>query len=213
MANIALLGPPGSGKGTQAEILSKEYGWPQISPGNILRHAREEGLPIGEEVNGYLARGELVPDRIIDEIIRDRLGREDCKAGFILDGFPRDLEQANALESIARIDAVFYIAVPDETLIRRLTGRLVCDCGETYHLENRPPKKAGICDACGKALHKRKDDEEETVRHRLSVYHRETEPLIGYYRREGLLVEIDGKMGIDRICDLMRDRISKIWTT
>ena len=167
-------------------------------------------MALGDEVKGYLARGELVPDRIIDEIIKDRLGREDCKAGFILDGFPRDLEQANALESIARMDAVFYIAVSDETLIRRLGGRRVCDCGETYHLENKPPKEAGMCDVCGRRLYRRKDDDEEMIRHRLGVYHLQTEPLIEHYRKMGLLIQLDGESAIDGICALMKARVAMI---
>ncbi|MFH0862209.1 MAG: adenylate kinase [Candidatus Altiarchaeota archaeon] len=209
MANIVFLGPPGSGKGTQAETLSKEFGWPQISPGNILRHAMEEGSDLGRDVKGYLDKGALVPDRMIDGIIKARLAKPDCRGGFILDGFPRDREQAEALEDIAKIDVVFDIQVSDETLIRRLGGRRVCDCGQTYHIINRPPKREGICDACGKRIYRRKDDDEDTIRNRLRVYHRETEPLIDYYWKKGILAEIDGGKAIEYMHAAIRDRT---WT-
>jgi adenylate kinase len=199
MANIIMLGPPGSGKGTQAERISEKFGWPQISTGNILRHAIENKTQLGLQARGYIDRGELVPDKVVDGIVSERLSHKDCAKGFILDGFPRDLEQAKALEKITQIDAVFDIKVPDETLIKRLSARRVCDCGETYHLIHNPPKKGGICDKCGKKVYQRKDDTEATISHRLSVYHQQTEPLISFYRKRNLLIEIDGIKNIEDI--------------
>jgi len=199
MANVVMLGPPGSGKGTQAERISAEFGWPHISTGDILRHAIESRTRLGRKAKGWIDRGELVPDEVVDGIVRERVSSKDCESGFVLDGFPRDLEQAHALELIAPIGLVFDIKLPDDLIVKRLSLRRVCDCGETYHLEFNPTKKPGVCDRCGKSLYQREDDHEVTIRHRLGVYHRQTEPLIGFYRGKGLLVEIDGTKDIAAI--------------
>ncbi len=210
MTAVVLIGPPGSGKGTQAELLSSKTGWPQISTGNILRHAVELGTGLGLRVKERLGRGELVDDETVEEIIRDRLRGDDCKGGFILDGYPRDLGQAKELESSARIDLAVYIRVPDEVIVERITSRRVCDCGKTYHLASKPPVRAGVCDACGGALRLREDDREETVRHRLQVYHGQTEPVLAYYAGRGILLEIDGMKQISRISDAIIARLARI---
>jgi len=207
MTGIILLGPPGCGKGTQAERISEKYGLPQISTGNILRHAIEAKTKLGLEAETYMKRGELVPDDVVDGIVKERLTHKDCEKGFILDGFPRDLEQAKALAEIAPIRFVFDIQTPDDVLIERLSKRRVCDCGQTYHLVHNPPRKEGVCDKCGKAVYQREDDMPETIKHRLQVYHKLTEQLIRYYREKGLLVELDGTKGIDDIFGQISDRM------
>jgi adenylate kinase len=207
MANLIMLGPPGSGKGTQAERVSRLHGWPQVSTGNILRHAIEAKTRLGLEAKAWMDRGELVPDEVVDGIVKERLSHADCAGGFILDGFPRDLEQAKALGEIAPIDVVFDIQVPDDLLVERLSARRVCDCGETYHLKHNPPKKAGVCDACGKGVYQREDDREETIRRRLQVYHRQTEPLIKYYSNEGILVVVDGTADIGEISERIESKL------
>jgi len=201
MTNIVVLGPPGSGKGTQAELISGRYGWPQVSTGNILRHAIEAKTRLGLEAKACMDRGELVPDGIVDAIVAERIAHADCAKGFILDGFPRDLEQAKALGGIAPIGFVFDIHVPDEVVVERLSQRRVCDCGETYHLKYNPPKRGGVCDKCGGKLYQREDDAEKTIRHRLEVYHKQTEPLIKYYGKKGVLVRIDGTRDIDAVLE------------
>lgn len=204
MANIVMLGPPGCGKGTQAEKLSKEFGFPQISTGNILRHAIEVGTKYGLKAKAAMDCGELVSDEVVDGIIEERLTHDDCKNGFILDGFPRDLTQAQALEGFAPIDFVFEIRVNDEVLIERLGERRVCDCGHTYHNKFNPPKFAGVCNECGGKLYQRDDDKKETIKHRLEVYHQNTEPLIEFYRKLGKLTEIGGSQDIDSIYSEIR---------
>jgi adenylate kinase len=201
MANIIMLGPPGSGKGTQAELLSEKYGWPQISTGNILRHAREAKSMLGLQAKAYMERGELVPDEVVDGIVGERISHDDCQSGFILDGFPRDIKQAQALDEIASIDTVFDIQVPENVVVERLSQRRVCDCGETYHLQYNPPKEDGVCDVCKKSLYQREDDREDTIRHRLTVYHSKTEPLIKFYEDKGILVKIDGVQEIESILE------------
>jgi adenylate kinase len=197
--NIILLGPPGCGKGTQAERISGLYGIPQISTGNILRHAVEEGTRMGLEAKEHMRKGQLVPDSIVDSIVAERLKKKDCDRGFILDGFPRDLEQARGLGQIIKIDHVIVIKVSDEVIVGRLSGRRVCDCGETYHLINRPPSVEGVCDSCGKRLYQRKDDNPETIRERLRTYHAMTEPLIDFYGKLGVLRAIDGSLDMDDV--------------
>lgn len=207
MTNIVMLGPPGSGKGTQAERLSEKYGWPQISTGNILRHAIEAKTDLGLQAKAKMDAGELVSDEIVDGIVAERLSHTDCAGGFILDGFPRDLTQAHALDGIAPIDVVFDIQVPQDHIVERLSLRRVCDCGETYHLKYNPPKKEGICNHCQSKLYHRKDDQEQTIRHRLEVYHSQTEPLIKYYGKKGKLVEIDGTQDIDDVFKQITEKI------
>lgn len=196
---LILLGAPGAGKGTQAEILSRILGVPTISTGNILRAAMKSGTPVGLKAKEYVESGRLVPDDVIIGIVKERLARDDCKAGYILDGMPRTIPQAQALEDAGiDIDAAVSIEISDEEIIHRMAGRRTCmDCGATFHVVNIPPKAEGVCDACGGTLTVRKDDSPETVRDRLEVYHRETEPLKGFYQERGKLKEILNQPSID----------------
>jgi adenylate kinase len=203
--NVILLGPPGSGKGTQAQKIAEQYHIPQISTGDILRGAVKERTPLGVEAQGYMDQGKLVPDEVVVGIVRERLMAADCKGGFILDGFPRTLPQAEALdvtlgEMKRGIDHVISIEVDNEELLRRLTGRRTCrTCGAMFHLMFNPPKKDGICDQCGGDLYQRDDDQEATIRARLQVYEEQTAPLIAYYREKGLLRPIEGVGAIEEI--------------
>lgn len=191
---IILLGPPGAGKGTIAKALVERLKIPHISIGDILREAVSQKKEYGLLAQSYMDRGELVPDSLIIEIINERVKEEDCKDGFILDGFPRTIPQAMALESSKiKIDKIVELLVDEETIIKRNTGRRICpNCNTIYHLENSPPKKNNICDKCGKALEKREDDKEENIRKRIGVYLSQTSPLSDFYKKMGLLVEIDG---------------------
>lgn len=195
---LIFLGPPGAGKGTQAKMLIDRYGIPQISTGDILRAAVKEGTPLGKKAKEYMDAGKLVTDDIVIGIIEERLKQDDCKKGFILDGFPRTVAQAEALDKMLKdlnmpLDKVLALIVPDEELLKRLTGRRTCKaCGQMYHVIFDPPKKEGICDKCGGELYQRADDNEETIKNRLSVYHSQTAPLLEYYKKQGLLREIDG---------------------
>jgi adenylate kinase len=203
--DLILLGPPGSGKGTQAQKIGEQYHIPQISTGDILRGAVKEQTPLGVEAQGYMDQGRLVPDEVVVGIVRERLMASDCDGGFILDGFPRTLPQAEALdvtlgEMKREIDHVISIAVANEELLRRLTGRRTCrTCGAMFHLMFNPPKKDSICDKCGGELYQRDDDQEATIRARLQVYEEQTAPLIAYYRNKGLLRTIDGVGEIEEI--------------
>lgn len=200
--NLVLLGPPGAGKGTQAEKLSAEFAIPHISTGDIFRAAIKERTPLGEKAQKYLEKGELVPDEIVIGIVAERLRQPDTDCGFLLDGFPRTVPQADALADFLaaegrQLTAVINIAVPPEVLVKRLSGRRICrQCGAVYHVETKREKQAGVCDQCGGPLYQREDDREEVVRNRLEVYFRQTEPLIRYYREAGLLVEINGNQEI-----------------
>lgn len=195
---LVLLGPPGSGKGTQAKMLTEKYGVPQISTGDILRAAVAGGTPLGREAKTYMDRGALVPDDVVIGIVRDRLTKPDCQSGYLLDGFPRTVAQAEALTHMLKelgvpLPIVVSLDVTEEELIRRLAGRRTCQaCGESFHLEFHPPRVKGICDKCGGNLVQREDDQEETIRRRLQVYREQTEPLIGYYQSQGLLKAIKG---------------------
>ena len=195
---LILLGAPGAGKGTQAEILSKMLGIPTISTGNILRAAIKNGTPVGLRAKSYMDRGALVPDAVIIGIIRERLNEPDCAAGYILDGVPRTIPQAQAMEDGGvDIDVALSIEVEDQTIIDRMSGRRTCpDCGASYHVVANPPKTEGVCDNCGAALTIRKDDAPETVRARLDTYHAETEPLKAFYAQRGKLVSVDNQPGI-----------------
>ncbi len=192
--NIIFLGAPGAGKGTQAEIIAEKYNIPTISTGNIIREALKNGTEMGLKAKAYTEAGQLVPDEVVIGIIKERLAKGDCENGFILDGFPRTIPQAEALDAMGIIiDKVVDIEVPDEAIAERMTGRRVCpDCGASYHLVNKKPVKEGICDACGAALIQRKDDAPETVADRLKVYHDQTEPLKGYYEKTGKLEIVEG---------------------
>ncbi len=203
--NLILLGPPGAGKGTQAVRISEAYGIPHVSTGDIFRENLKKGTELGLRAKEYMDRGELVPDEVVIGIVRERLLEEDCAHGFVLDGFPRTVAQADALKGILAemgkaIDHVLNIRVPDELVVERLTARRTCrECGAVYHLVYDPPREEGRCDSCGGELYVRDDDREETVRARLREYAAKTEPLIEYYRGEGLLRNIDGSAGMDEV--------------
>ena len=202
---ILLMGPPGAGKGTQAALLVEKYRIPHISTGDMFRAAVKEGTPLGLEAKRYMDAGGLVPDSVTIGIVKERLAKPDCKDGFILDGFPRTLEQAAALDTTLaelgiRLTRVVNITVPDDELVRRMTGRRICKgCGATYHVAFNPPAAADRCDKCGGEIFQRADDKEETVAKRLEVYQAQTQPLIGYYREKGLYTEIDGRQAIDEV--------------
>ena len=195
---LILLGAPGAGKGTQAAILCKELNIPTISTGNILRAAIKNGTPTGMKAKAFMDEGKLVPDEVIIGIINERLAEEDCANGFILDGVPRTIAQAEAMEEAGiRFDHVVSIEIADETIVNRMSNRRVCeDCGASYHLVAVPPKTPGVCDACGGKLVQRKDDAPETVLARLEVYHKETEPLKGFYAERGLLRAVDDQPSV-----------------
>lgn len=194
---IIFLGAPGAGKGTQAEIFSKKLGIPTISTGNILRAAIQAGTPVGLQAKALIDAGALVPDEVILAIVKERLSHDDCAKGFILDGVPRTLAQAQAMEDMGiSIDRVVDLEVPDEAIVARMSGRRVCDkCGAPYHVEAYPSKVDGVCDHCGGALVTRKDDRAETVKERLAVYHSVTEPLKDFYGARGLLQTVPGDQG------------------
>lgn len=196
---LILLGAPGAGKGTQAEVLCKRLGIPTISTGNILRAAIKDGTPTGLKAKSYIDAGALVPDEVIIGIVDERLAQDDCRNGYILDGVPRTIAQAEALEKAGiRFDHVISIETADEVVMGRLSGRRVCPgCGATFHVTGNPPKQEGICDACGQALVQRKDDTAETIQNRLAVYHQETEPLKAFYEQRGLLRKVADDGGIE----------------
>jgi adenylate kinase len=210
---MILLGPPGAGKGTQAKMLIDKLGIPQISTGDILRAAVKEGTPLGLEAKSYMDSGGLVPDEVIIGIVKERIQEEDCAKGFILDGFPRTIGQAEALgrmlsEMDSTIDAVASLTVEEEELVRRLTGRRTCRaCGFGFHVQFKPPKAEGVCDECGGELYQRDDDQEVAIRERLSVYREQTQPLIDFYRGKGTLKAIDGLGDIQGIQDRILEAI------
>lgn len=200
--NIALFGPPGAGKGTQAKELSKHYAIPHISTGDILRANVRDGTELGMKAKEYMDKGELVPDEVLIGLIKNRLNESDCEPGYLLDGYPRTIPQADALKSILDeiakpMDAVLNIEVSDDELVGRLGGRRTCSCGESYHVKFKPPEKDGVCNACGAKLYQRDDDMEDVIRQRLTTYGEKTEPLIDYYKNEGILVDIDGTNTVD----------------
>jgi len=203
--NLILLGPPGCGKGTHAKILIDTYHIPQISTGDILREAIKKESPLGIEAKTHMDQGSLVPDHLVIKIIEERLKQADCNRGFILDGFPRTVAQAEALDTTlagmgSKLECVFSIEVDDEELIKRLTGRRVCrKCGESYHIEFNPPRQEGLCDSCQGELYQRDDDKEETIKNRLKVYQDQTSPLINFYQRKKVLHSVDGIGSIEEI--------------
>jgi len=211
------MGPPGSGKGTQAEFLTEKLNIPHISTGDMFRKAIEEETKLGKKAKEYLDSGSLVPDDITVGIVRERLEHPDCEGGFLLDGFPRTVVQAEALDGILKdmgssIDAVINIQVSREELIRRLTGRRICrECGATYHVIFNPPKVKNTCDKCGGELYQRKDDTEETIVNRLEVYKQQTEPLIEYYENKGLLKNINGNQIIREVLNEIGSKIGRDW--
>jgi len=214
--NLILLGAPGAGKGTQAKLISEKYGIPQIATGDMLREAVAKGTELGKKAKEYMDKGELVPDEIVIGIVRDRLQQSDCEKGFILDGFPRTLAQAKALDDMLKelgkeIDAVINIYVPENEIITRIVNRRTCkNCGAVYHLIYNPPKEDNKCDKCGGELYQRDDDKEETVRERLKVYQKMTEPLIAYYREKGKLYDVDGTKDIEGVFKEIDEILKKI---
>lgn len=208
--DMVLVGAPGSGKGTQAARLHDELGLPHIASGDLFRDNRQRQTELGKAADGYMQRGELVPDALTVSMIRERLARPDTAPGFILDGFPRNLDQARALDRMMaemgrRLTGVLYIDVPDREILRRITGRLICrNCQAPYHREFSPPKTPGVCDRCGGELYQRGDDNAETVRTRLETFHRQTQPLIDFYRDRDLLVHIEGEGTPDEVAQRTR---------
>ena len=199
------MGPPGAGKGTQAANLVKELGVPHISTGDMFRAAVKEGTELGKQAKACMDEGKLVPDEVTIGIVRERLAKDDCKKGCILDGFPRTVEQADALSGIMKdlglaLDAVLNISVPASDLVERAVGRRICkSCGATYHVSFNPSAKEGVCDECGGELYQRADDTKETMENRLSVYEASTRPLIEYYQKAGIYKEVDGRQAIDKV--------------
>ena len=204
---LLLMGPPGAGKGTQAVKLVEKFKIPQISTGDMFRAAVKAGTELGKKAKACMDAGTLVPDEVTIGIVRERLSKDDCKGGFILDGFPRNVEQAKALEKILdelnlKLTKVLNIHVPAADLIERAVGRRVCkNCGATYHVKFNAPKIENVCDNCGENLYQRADDNEETMKNRLSVYEESTRPLIDYYEKVGLYTEIDGRQPIDKVTE------------
>ena len=197
--NLILLGAPGAGKGTLASYLIEKMGVPSVSTGNILREAIANKTELGQKAKAFMDAGQLVPDQLVIDLLQGRIAQDDCKNGFILDGFPRTIPQAEALDQIASIDCALSLEVDDAVIEGRMTGRRVClKCGATYHIKANPPKQEGVCDVCGDTLHIRKDDKPDVVRHRLATYHEQTEPLKDYYGAQGKLKSIDGAQGIEQ---------------
>lgn len=208
---LMILGPPGAGKGTVAQKLVARYGIPQLSTGDLLRAAVAEGTDLGKKAKSFMDAGELVPDEVVIGLIEERLKQEDCRNGFILDGFPRTIAQAEALEKITKLQVVINMKVSDHEVISRLSGRRICKkCGAIYHVENIPPKEEGKCDNDGAELIQRDDDKEEAVRNRLEVYRKQTAPLIEYYEKAGILRNVDGEAGVDKVTQEVADIVDSL---
>jgi adenylate kinase len=202
---IIMLGAPGAGKGTQAKMIADKYQVPHISTGDIFRANIKNGTDLGKKAKEYMDKGQLVPDELTVEILLDRVAQDDCKSGYVLDGFPRTIPQADVLDKELtklgdKVDYAINVDVPDENIIRRMSGRRAClKCGATYHIEHIPPKQEGICDTCGSELVQRDDDKPETVKNRLSVYHEQTQPLIDYYTKKNILKTVDGTKDMQEV--------------
>ena len=202
---IIMLGAPGAGKGTQAKRIAQRYGIPHVSTGDIFRANIKNGTELGMKAKAYMDAGNLVPDEITIGMLLDRIHEADCEKGYVLDGFPRTIPQAESLttalkERGEKMDYAIDVDVPDENIINRMSGRRAClACGATYHIAYNPPKKEGVCDQCGEPLVLRKDDKPETVKNRLEVYHQQTQPLIDYYKKEGILAQVDGTQNMDQV--------------
>ena len=212
---IIMLGAPGAGKGTQAEMICEKYNIPHVSTGDIFRANIKNGTALGTEAKQYMDKGLLVPDELTVKILLDRVAQDDCKDGYVLDGFPRTIPQAEVLDKALtelndKVDYAINVDVPDENIINRMSGRRACvSCGATYHIEYAAPKKEGICDKCGAELILRNDDKPETVKNRLSVYHDQTQPLIEYYSKKGILKEVDGTKAMNEVFNSIVDILSK----
>jgi adenylate kinase len=211
--NIILIGPPGAGKGTQATRMIERLQVPQISTGDMFRAAVKEGTPMGKKAKEYMDKGALVPDEVVIGVVNERFGKPDCKKGFILDGFPRTLDQAKALDELlknlgTKLDHVVVIEVPDDYLVERLTGRRTCKgCNYMHHIKFDAPKKEGVCDKCGAELYQRDDDKEETIRQRLTNYHSQTSPLIEYYGKQNIVRMINGTLSMQQVQDAVKAAI------
>lgn len=209
--NLIIMGAPGAGKGTQAEIIAARENIPAISTGQILRDAMAAGTELGKTAKGYVENGDLVPDEIVIGIVRDYLKSEACANGFILDGFPRSIAQAEALEKMGVvIDAVLSVDVSDERIVARMSGRRVCKCGASYHIEYKPSKVEGICDKCSSELYIRADDKAETVLTRLHNYHAQTEPLLAFYNERQKLIRVEGQEEVEDTTKLVREALAKV---
>lgn len=211
MLKLIIFGPPSAGKGTQAQRLSKKYGIPQIATGDLLREAVAKKTPLGVKIKSYLDTGRLGPDDLIVQLISERVSKPDCADGYILDGFPRTMGQAEELDKMTKVDLVLNIVVDFEALVERAIGRRICrQCAAVYHVKFNPPEKEGICDKCGSELIQRDDDKEDTVRNRLRIYMEQTAPLVEHFRGQGILVDIDGSKGIEGVFDQMVDAIERV---
>jgi len=215
--NIVLLGSPGVGKGTYAGILSKKYNIPHISTGQLFRDAIKDKTELGKKVEEYVNRGDLVPDKIVIQIVRERLEKVDCKNGFLLDGFPRTIPQAKAIEKFKKIDRVLNLVASEEEILSRLSGRRTCrKCGAIFHVKNVPPKVSGVCDNCGGELYQREDEKPKAVKIRMVEYHKKTKPLTDYYSKNGLIANIDANYPIEEVnkiisqCDKEIEGISEV---
>ncbi len=214
--NLILLGAPGAGKGTQAKAIVDKYGIPQVSTGDMLREAVNKGTELGKQAKEYMDKGELLPDEIVIGIVKERLKQDDAQKGFILDGFPRTIKQAEELDKILselnmKLDAVINVTVPEDEVVRRIVNRRSCrNCGAVYHLIFKPPNEEGKCDYCGGELYQRDDDKEETVKDRYNVYRQQTEPLIEYYSKQGLVKNVDGTKNIDEVTQDVLDILKNL---
>ncbi|MCK8817555.1 adenylate kinase [Natroniella sulfidigena] len=214
--HLLLVGPPGAGKGTQAKRLAKKYSIPHVATGDIFREAIKNETPLGKKAKEYIDQGKLVPDEVTVGMVEERLSRDDCQKGIILDGFPRSVDQANALSDILQdlelaLDAVVNIDVGDEEVINRLSGRRVCsECGASFHVEFNPPQDAGVCDECGGELYQRDDDNPETIKERLVVYSEQTSPLIEYYQERDLLLVIDGETTPEQVFERIEKELDAL---
>jgi len=197
--NIIIFGPQGSGKGTQAELIARRRNFPYISTGDIFRYHLKNQTALGQKVSEYVNAGHLVSNELTNEIVKDRIQQPDCLAGFVLDGYPRNRQQLEFLQTITKIDYAIVIELSDQEAINRLSGRLACKCGLSYHLDFNPPQKAGICNKCGDQLFRRDDDQPAAIAKRLEIYHQETEPLFAIYEEQGILYRVDGAKSIDEV--------------
>ncbi|HIY19767.1 MAG TPA: adenylate kinase [Candidatus Blautia avistercoris] len=212
---LIMLGAPGAGKGTQAKKIAEKYSIPHISTGDIFRANIKNGTELGKKAKTYMDQGLLVPDELVCDLVVDRVGQPDCEKGYVLDGFPRTIPQAESLDAAlkavgSKIDYAIDVDVPDENIISRMSGRRAClKCGATYHLKYAAPKKEGVCDTCGEALVLREDDKPETVQKRLNVYHEQTQPLIDYYTKAGILVTVDGTKDMEEVFQAITEILDK----